>query len=202
MHTVIASLMVLLIGIMAVFTATDGLRAFTAEGARRLRVMERPVAIPNATLIDIEGKSVPLASLQGKVVLVEFIYTTCPTICQEMGSASFQVMEAVRTRGLTEDVRLLSLSFDLDDDMPRDLKAYGERHNADERIWRIMKPATPRDLKRLLELFGVTVIPDPIFKYQHNAAVHVISRDGRLVRIVDIAAQEAISAMLAEVVRP
>lgn len=201
MRTLVASLLALLAGSLVVHTVTDGLRAFTAEGVRRLRVQERPMAVPDALLIDADASRWDFAEWRGKVLLAEFIYTSCPTICQEMGSAFSQVQAEIKKRKFNDDVRLLSLSFDIHDDRPADLKAYGERYNADSRIWQIVKPATQNELSSLLDVFGVKVIPDPIFKFQHNAAVHVVDRHGRLVRIVDIAAREAIEAMLTEVAR-
>ncbi len=159
------------------------------------------MAVPDALLIDADASRWDFAEWRGKVLLAEFIYTSCPTICQEMGSAFSQVQAEIKKRKFNDDVRLLSLSFDIHDDRPADLKAYGERYNADSRIWQIVKPATQNELSSLLDVFGVKVIPDPIFKFQHNAAVHVVDRHGRLVRIVDIAAREAIEAMLTEVAR-
>lgn len=201
MRTVLASVLALLVGGATLHTVSDGLRAFTSEGARRLRVEYRRPPVPDAELVGEDTGSLNFSSLRGKVVLAEFIYTTCPTICQEMGSAFFQVQEAIKARHLTDDVRLMSLSFDIHDDSPAELRAYGERYNSDGSLWRIVKPATAQGLARLLDVFGVKVIPDPVFKFQHNAAVHVIDRNGRLVRIVDIAAREVIEAMLTEVVR-
>jgi len=201
MRTLAASLFALFVGGAIIHAVTDGLRAFTAEGARRLRVAERPLPVPDAALIGAEGERLNFRALRGQVVLAEFIFTTCPTICQDMGSAFFQVQQAIKARRLVDDVRLLSVSFDIHDDRPEDLKAYGERYNADGRIWHIVKPETKEDLSLLLNAFGVKVIHDPLFKFQHNAAVHVVDPQGRLVRIVDIAASQAIEAMMTEVAR-
>ena len=37
----------------------------------------------------------------------------------------------------------------------------------------------------MLQAFGVVVLPDPIFGFEHNAAIHIVS-DGRLVGIFDL----------------
>lgn len=41
-------------------------------------------------------------------------------------------------------------------------------------------------LKRLLDAFGIVVIPDGLGGFEHNAALHLLGRDGRLVLIGDI----------------
>ena len=38
--------------------------------------------LPNVTLTDQYGQQLPLASLKGKPVLFDFIYTSCPGPCQ------------------------------------------------------------------------------------------------------------------------
>jgi protein SCO1 len=38
----------------------------------------------------------------------------------------------------------------------------------------------------LLKAFGVTVIPDGAGGFVHNAALHVVDRQGRLIAIFDI----------------
>lgn len=195
MRTLVATVLAVSVGTTTLTAATDGWQAFTAEGVRRLRVEQAPPIVPPAMLIAQDGSRSELARYQGKVVLVEFIYTTCPVLCQQMGQAFQQVHEVIGKEGLESDVAMLSISFDLDADTPRELKAYAERHGADDTVWRIVKPARGSDLRSLLKTFGVTVIPDPLYKYQHNAAVHIVDRRGRLVRIVDIAGAAAIPAM-------
>ena len=63
------------------FQATDGGRAFTAEGARRLAVAESPRPVPRVRLLDHEGRDLDNADLPGRASLVQFIYTRCPTVC-------------------------------------------------------------------------------------------------------------------------
>jgi protein SCO1/2 len=46
--------------------------------------------------------------------------------------------------------------------------------------------AEPADRQRLLDAFGIMVVPAPLGEFEHNAALHVVAADGRLVRIIDI----------------
>jgi protein SCO1/2 len=48
----------------------------------------------------------------------------------------------------------------------------------------------PRDRQRLLADFQVTVVPDGRGDFEHNAALLVVDRRGRLVRVFDIAQQQ------------
>lgn len=40
-------------------------------------------------------------------------------------------------------------------------------------------------LKRLLDQFGVVVIPNDVGGYEHNVAIYLVGRDGKLARIFD-----------------
>jgi protein SCO1/2 len=80
---------------------------------------------------------------------------------------------------------LLSISFDPDHDDVRALQGYATQHHADPDCWVIAVPASASDLKRLERETGVVVIDDGLGGYAHNAAIHVVLGDGRLVRIFD-----------------
>jgi protein SCO1/2 len=125
-------------------------------------------------------------------VLIEFIYTRCQTLCVSVGAEFERLQDMLRVTGADRRVTLLSVSFDLEHDTPDALRKYAARYQADEEIWRVTRVADKAGLRRLLEFFGVVVIPDAFGGFQHNAAVHMVDRDGRLARIVDFdAALEA-----------
>jgi len=89
-----------------------------------------PYAIPDLTLTDEEGRAVPLASLADspRPVMVNFIFTTCTTICPVM-SASFAQVQALLGPQVSE-VELVSITIDPDQDTPARLKRYAHRYHA------------------------------------------------------------------------
>jgi protein SCO1/2 len=94
--------------------------------------------------------------------------------------------------------RLLSISFDRTHDGPEALAEYARRFGADAKEWRIARVVDGAQLPRLLKSFGVVVIPDQSGDFQHNVAVSVVSRSGRLTRVLDYdASWPAIGAALA-----
>ncbi len=201
MRTLVAAFLIAAAGI-AVFTwATDGFRAATAEGVRRLAVSESPVTIPGVTMEDMDGRVLHLPQSGGKTLLIEFIYTTCPTICQDLGEGFSQVLETVRERKLDDQVGLMSISFDLENDTPEMLRHYAEHHGADGKIWKVVRPTSTSDLEALLATFGVKVLPDPLYGFQHNVAIHVVDQTGKLARIVDADPAVAIEALSEKVDR-
>jgi len=118
---------------------TDGLRAFTTEGVRRLSVMKQPRSLPEVRLIDMQGRELALADETGRAVVVEFIYATCPTICLSLGESFANLRDRIREAGLTDRVRLISITFDLRDNLEA-LRDYAEAHGADGHLWIAARP--------------------------------------------------------------
>jgi protein SCO1/2 len=185
LRTVVAALAAASVFGVALWQGTDGLRAFTTEGARRLSVIEQPRPVPAVRLIDAQGRQLTLADEIGRVVVVEFIYATCPTICVALGESFAKLRDQIRADGLAREVRLISISFDLRDS-PEALKEYAEAHGADGRLWIVARPENEQALSTLLKTFGVTLVPDGAGGFVHNVALHVVDQQGRLVAIFDL----------------
>ncbi|WP_026381863.1 SCO family protein [Afifella pfennigii] len=184
MHPLPASLAVVAVGAGLLWQATDGGRALTTETARRLEALRAAPAVPNVQLQSMTGATQKLAG-DGRVRLVEFIYTSCPTICQVAGSEMARLAADIRAAGLADKVKLISLSFDPRNDDPPALMAYGKAHGADGTLWSVARPADSDSLPALLDAFGVVVIEDGWGGYVHNTAIHVVDGQGRLRAILD-----------------
>ena len=117
---------------------------------------------------------------------MEFIYTHCTTLCRSLGIAFKQIRDRIPPQALGRDFALLSISFDPDRDDLTSLRAYGQTYGADGTHWRIARVRSAADLKPLLEAFGIVVIPDGLGGFEHNAAIHLVGRDGKLAQISDI----------------
>jgi protein SCO1/2 len=101
-----------------------------ALGKSRYSVITERYAVPDVELIDQSGTPVALRTLleADQPVALNFIFTTCTTICPVM-TATFAQMR----RELGESagrVRLVSISIDPEYDRPGVLKAYAERFHA------------------------------------------------------------------------
>ena len=194
LRTALAASIAVIAGILALSIGTDGFRAFTTEGARRLAVLRAPRAIPSDPLIDMNGQPIPLRGQPGQLVLVEFIYTSCPTICTALGDAFAGLRNDVLARGLSGRVRMVSVSFDLARDGLQELRDYAALHAADGGVWTIARPRDEAALHRLLQAFGVVVVPDGHGGFVHNAAIHLVDDKGRLGAIYDLGEEAAVFA--------
>lgn len=183
---------VIAIGVATLAWGTDGFQVVTTAGARRLAVAHHPRAIPDVALIDQDGTPFSFDSYRGKPLLVDFIYTSCPTICGVLGEDFHEILAAMREARGAQRVDLLSISFDPTRDGEQALQSYAARYGAAVPHWRIAVPATQGGLRALLKSFGVVVIPDQFGGFTHNAGIYVLDPRGRLVRILDPGAPAAV----------
>jgi len=93
----------------------------------------RAYAIPDVVLADAEAQPVRLRDLlaTSDPVMMNFIFTTCGTICPVMVKVFADV--PARLGAQAKSLRMISISIDPDNDTPAQLKAYAKTFAAGER---------------------------------------------------------------------
>jgi protein SCO1/2 len=99
-------------------------------GGSEVRRTVAQYSIPSVTLVREDGKSVNLAAEldDGRPVVVNFIYTSCATICP-MSSQVFAQFQGQLGSG-RQAVHLVSISIDPEQDTPVRLRAYAAQFHA------------------------------------------------------------------------
>jgi protein SCO1/2 len=184
-RTAFAATLALAAGLAFTHAVTDGFAAFTLESARRLQALRAPAPVPELVLELADGGRSRLSGMQEPVLLVDFVYTRCATYCTALGSVYAQLQRRLAPEIAAGQVRLVSVTFDPAHDGAADLRAYRKRHSSDAVGWTLGRPQHAGELARWLQAFGVVVIPDPLGGYAHNAALHVVGPDRKLVAILD-----------------
>jgi protein SCO1/2 len=91
------------------------------------------VTVKDTPLLDQDGRAVRFATdvVGDRLVVIDFVFTTCTTICPILSAKLALVQERLGDR-LGREVRLISLSIDPARDTPERLKAYAARFKARE----------------------------------------------------------------------
>jgi len=97
--------------------------------------LDRYFQVPDFLLVDQNNHPVSLKDLRGTVWVADFIFTRCAGICLTMSS---HMTTRLQPKLGPAGVRLVSFSVDSKYDTPEVLKAYGEGHGADEKIWSLL----------------------------------------------------------------
>jgi protein SCO1/2 len=95
------------------------------------------IDIRDRTLINQYGEDVRFGSdvIGDNIVVMDFVYTTCTTICPVL-SALFTQVQTKLGDSMGGEVRLVSVSVDPVRDTPQRLKAYSAKHRAgDSWFW-------------------------------------------------------------------
>jgi protein SCO1/2 len=192
--TVIASCAMIGIAAAALWSVTFGLRGWTAEAIRRLRVPADPPQLQALRLDTSTGTAlVPWGrrETQPRIWLMTFMYTRCPTVCSVLGIEFERLQRQLTTDPRNAGIGLLSSSFDPAHDDVQALQRYATAHHAEPDRWIVAVPDSRADLARVERQTGIVVIDDGFGGFAHNAAIHVVRADGRLVRIFDFNQPEA-----------
>ena len=101
--------------------------------AKRMKRATRSVAdyaVPNVSLVRDDGKTVSLPDEldDGRPVVLNFIFTTCSTICPVMSQALSGLQHKLGDD--REKVHMVSISIDPEQDTPARLAAYAKKFNA------------------------------------------------------------------------
>jgi len=136
--------------------------------------------VPDFSLVDQAGKTVSLSDFQGKVVVVDLIYTRCPLpdVCPRLSANFASVSKKMRGR----DVEFLSITIDPQYDTPAVLAEYARRWQAGD-SWRFLTGPAER-IQEVAGLFGLVYWPEE-GSITHTVSTAVIGRDGTLKARID-----------------
>jgi protein SCO1 len=88
--------------------------------------------IPEFQFVSHTGEAIGREEMEGKITIVDFFFTSCPSICPVMSSEMTRVQDAFRN---DDRVQIFSISIDPEYDQPDVLAEYAERHDATPGKW-------------------------------------------------------------------
>jgi len=111
--------------------------------------------IPDVELLDQNGRKIYFYTdlVKGQTVVINFIFTTCTTICPPLGATFARVQKELGERA-GRDVRFISVSVDPVTDTPERLKAWGAKFHAGD-SWTFVTGDKPQ-VDELLRALGAS----------------------------------------------
>ena len=94
-----------------------------------------PKKVPDFSFTNQHGNTITNNDYKGKVYLVEFFFTTCPTICPRMSKNLVQIQNNFEGY---ENFGVASFTINPDNDTPEVLKAYAENYGMTNPNWHLM----------------------------------------------------------------
>ncbi|QYA24348.1 SCO family protein [Gramella sp. MT6] len=90
---------------------------------------------PQFEFINQNGDTISNEDYDGKVYLVEFFFTTCPTICPIMNKNLVEIQQELKGE---KDFGIASFSIDPSHDTPEVLSEYADNYGIDGTNWNLM----------------------------------------------------------------
>jgi protein SCO1/2 len=133
---------------------------------------------PEFELSNQFGDTVSLASLRGRVLVIDFIYTRCPGPCP-LQTARFVELQRALPEALRDTTHFVSISLDPGYDTPERLRAYAEQRGADLAHWDFLT-GPPQQVGDVVRRFGIGSLRRPDGEIDHLVATFLVDREGRI----------------------
>jgi protein SCO1/2 len=168
----------------------------------RLIPPDHPRQLVNFTLTDRAERTVTRSDLAGKILVVDFLFTSCSLTCPAVNRQMAQIQQLTANQ---PDVKLVSLTVDPRDDTPAVLEKYGERFGANTNRWLFLTG----DKSQLYDLIGTSFLAkdsDDPFSYMpgnfsHTERIAVVDSHGHLRGYFDGLNQNTASAVVEEITK-
>ena len=152
-----------------------------AEEAGWFRLGEglvRTSQAPPFDLIDQSGRAVSLESLGDRVLIVDFIYTSCPGPCPVQTSIQVELQHRI-PKALRGEIQFISISLDPEVDRPEVLERYATARGADLSNWSFLTGPTD-DVAEVVRSWGVGSIRREDGTIDHTL-VRFLVQNGRVI---------------------
>jgi protein SCO1/2 len=133
--------------------------------------------VPSFSFINQYNDTVTDQDLLGKVYVVDFFFTTCPTICTPM---SMNMSKIVNELSSKEDFTAVSISIDPEYDTPQVLKEYAAKHNAEGNNWQFLTGDKSETYNLARQGFNSYVgeSDNPAVRFEHSGNFALVDSEG------------------------
>jgi len=142
-----------------------------------LNINGQPKKVPDFSFTDQNGNTITNKDYDGKVYLVEFFFTTCPTICPRMNSNLVQIQK--NFDGI-DNFGVASFTINPKNDTPEVLKAYAEKYGITNPNWHLMTGEQDAIYKLANEGFNLYTAEDKTVEggFEHSGNFALIDKNG------------------------
>lgn len=131
-------------------------------------------------LVTHDRKPFSLEALRGKTVLLNFMFTSCPSVCPKQTKALQQVQQGL-PRTVRERTHFMSVSIDPERDRPEALLAFAEKHRLDLSNWSFVT-GPEADIALLSQNYSAQAVPEQALPLDHRTEVRLINASGKLMQ--------------------
>ncbi|MGE6754585.1 SCO family protein [Rossellomorea sp. NPDC071047] len=168
--------------------AAVALSLFFLAGCRGENVEESfpmKVEVGDLAAVDQNGETTSLGELnEGKIVIADFIFTNCDTVCLPMTANMSKLQKKIRDAGFDDDVQLVSISVDPEHDTPEVLKEYSGRYEMDDENWSFLTGYSRDEIESFANVSFKTPAAqvEGSNQFVHGTSFYLVSENGVLLK--------------------
>lgn len=190
------SLIVLIFGIIVIPRIIDRIKSGTVVQNDRMNVKDnsgelayvllngKKRRVPEFAFLNQDSLLISNTDYEGKVFVVEFFFTTCPSICPIMNK---NLVEIQNECAENPDFGIASFSITPEHDTPKVLKEYAERYGITDLDWNLMTGNQEKiyDLANAGFNIFAAEVPDAPGGFEHSGMFALIDKNGYIRSRVD-----------------
>jgi len=160
--------------------SAENLNDTMLDKEKYFQVINKPA--PGFSLIDGEGKKVSLNDYKDKIVVLNFMYTSCPDVCPLQAEALADIQEMINLTPMKNLVQFISITTDPSIDRDDVLKNYGPAHGLNSANWIFLttRPSSAENTTRnIAQTFGHKFNKTDDGYQNHGVVTHVINQNGQ-----------------------
>ena len=190
------SLVILVFGIIFIPRIVDRVNSGTVVKNDRMNVKDnsgdlsflllngKKRRVPSFEFINQDSLIIGNADYEGKVFVVEFFFTSCPSICPIMNKNLVAIQDEFAN---ADDFGIASFSITPEYDTPMVLKEYAERYGVFDLDWNLMTGDQEKIYTLANEGFNIFAaeMPDAPGGFEHSGLFALIDKNGYIRSRVD-----------------
>jgi len=133
--------------------------------------------VPDFSFVNQNGKTITNKDYDGKVYVIEFFFTTCPTICPRMNRNLIQIQNEFKG---FDDFGVASFTINPDFDTPEVLKTYAKKYGVTNPNWNLMTGDKEAIYKLSNEGFYIYAAANDTIEggFEHSGNFALIDKNG------------------------
>lgn len=163
---------------------------------------DHPRKLVDFSLTDRTGRSVTRRDLDGKILIVDFLFTSCSLTCPAVNTQMAQIQQQTTNQS---DVKLISITVDPRDDTQAVLEKYGESFGANTNRWLLLTGGKTMLYDLIRESFLAQDLNDPFVNmpgnFSHTERIAIVDTQGNLRGYFDGLNQNAAKAVVEEIAK-
>ena len=138
---------------------------------------EEKKRVPEFEFINQDGDTITDKDYLGKVYVIEFFFTTCPSICPVMNENLISIQNEIDNE---EDFGIVSITIDPEHDTPEVLKEYAENYGVTNPNWNFLTGDRDKIYEMANSGFGIFADEDETVPggFAHSGLFALIDKEG------------------------